>query len=201
MNRTRMILSAAALAAALALPATAFSGAVAGAAVVTKPGAAVAWATPVTATANGTVTITVACASPDAAAATLAGRPLRMQVLIPMDAAAREGEFASTVRLPARLRPRAYSVLVTCSDGSTAAARLRVVTVRTARDLAAARRAATAPAPPWSPVSTALGIGGVALMAVGAVAGGSALALRRRARPRSRSTAVRRGRTPTLPAP
>jgi len=146
-------------------------------------GAAAAEVQPTTATPDGSVRFMVSCASLDTAAATLLAQPLGMAALIPMNAAPMEGDFVVTVRLPSGIRPGRYHPRVECSDGTSAVATLWVESVQAA---AAARAAAAservAAATPTSPVNAGLAAGGVALMAVGALAGGSALALRRRVR-------------------
>jgi hypothetical protein len=128
---------------------------------------------------------TVSCASLDTAAATLLGQPLGLPALIPMDAAAMEGDFVVAVRLPSDVRPGRYRPRIECSDGTSATVALRVESVQAAAAAgAAAVSARTAAATPTSPVGAGLAAGGIALMAVGALAGGSALALRRRVRAR-----------------
>jgi hypothetical protein len=145
--------------------------------------AAIATARPAPAVPGSLVSFTVSCANLDTAAATLLGRPLGLPALIPLNAAPLQGDFALSVRLPSSLRPGVYRPLVECSDGTSASVGLRVESVRAAaaaRAAAASERAAAAT--PTSPVSTGLAVGGLALMAIGAVAGGSALALLRRIR-------------------
>jgi hypothetical protein len=146
-------------------------------------GAAAAAVQPTTATPGGSVRFTVSCASLDTAAATLLAQPLGVAALIPMNAAPMEGDFVVTVRLPTGIRPGRYRPRVECSDGSSAVATLSVESAQAAaaaRAAAASERAAAAAS--TSPVNAGLAAGGVALMAVGALAGGSALALRRRVR-------------------
>ncbi len=171
-------LGCAALATAMLLPATAARASAPGPA-----GTAAAAVKPAMATPGGSVQFTVSCASLDTAAATLLAQPLGIQPLIAMNAAAMEGDFVVTVRLPSGIRPGRYRPRIECSDGSSAVATLWVESVQAAaaaRAAAASERAAAAT--PTSPVSAGLAVGGVALMAVGALAGGSALALRRRVR-------------------
>jgi hypothetical protein len=138
---------------------------------------------PMPAIPGGLATFTVSCASLDTAAATLLGQPLGLPALIPMNAAAREGDFIVSVQLPSGVRPGNYRPRVDCSDGTTATVAMRVESVQAA---AAARAAAAsereAAATPTSPLSAGLAVGGVVLMAIGALTGGSALALRRRVR-------------------
>jgi hypothetical protein len=173
---TTAALGAAGLTAVALLPATAVWA--------SGPGAAGATAAvqPTTATPGSLVTVTVSCASLDTAAATLLAQSLGIAALVPMNAAAMEGDFVVTVRLPSGIRPGGYRLRIDCSDGSSAVAALRVESVQAA---AAARAAAAservAAAAPTAPVRAGLAAGGVALMGVGALAGGSALALRRRA--------------------
>jgi hypothetical protein len=134
-------------------------------------------------TPGGLVTVTVSCASPTTSAATLLGQPLGLPPFIAMNAAAREGDFVVTVRVSSGVRPARYHPRILCSDGTSTAAQLRVESARAAAaaraGAASARAAADAPT---SPVNAGLAAGGVVLMAVGALAGGSALALRRRVR-------------------
>jgi hypothetical protein len=171
-------LGLAALATAVLLPATA--------ARASSPGPADATAAavqPTTATPGESVRFTVSCASLDTAAATLLAQPLGIAALIPMNAAPEEGDFVVTVRLPSGIRPGRYRPRIQCSDGTSALATLWVQSVQAAaaaRAAAASERAAAAT--PTSSVRAGLAAGGVALMAVGALAGGSALALRRRVR-------------------
>lgn len=175
---TAAALGSAALATATVLPATAAQASGPGPA-----GAAAAVVQPATATPGGSVRFTVSCASLDTAAATLLAQPLGIARLIPMSAAALEGDFVVTVRLPSAIRPGRYRLRVECTDGTSAAATLWVESVQAAaaaRAAAASERAAAAA--PTSPVRAGLAAGGVALMALGALAGGSALALRRRVR-------------------
>ncbi len=175
---TAAALGTAALATAVLLPATAARASAPGPA-----GTTAAAVQPTTVTPGGSVSVTVSCASLDTAAATLLGQPLGLPVLIPMNAAAMEGDFVVTVRLPSGIRPGRYLPRIECSDGTSAVAALRVESVQAAaatRAAEASERAAAAT--PTSPVSAGLAAGGVALMAVGALAGGSALALRHRVR-------------------
>lgn len=130
------------------------------------------------------VRFTVSCASLDTAAATLLGQQVGLPALTPMNAAPMEGDFVVTVRLPSSVRPGSYRPRIACSDGTSATVALRIESVRAAaaaQAAAASERAAAAA--PTSPVTAGLAAGGVALMAVGALAGGSALALRRRVQP------------------
>jgi hypothetical protein len=173
---TAAALGTAALATAVLLPTTA--------AQASAPGPADATAAavqPATATPGASVRFTVSCASLDTAAATLLAQPLGIAALIPMNAAAVEGDFVVTVGLPSGIRPGRYRPRIECSDGTSAVVTLEVQSVQAAaaaRAAAASERAAAAT--PTSPVNAGLAAGGVALMAVGALAGGSALALRRR---------------------
>lgn len=171
-------LGIAALATAVLLPATAAQASAPGPA-----GVAEVAVQPATATPGGSVRFTVSCASLDAAAAMLLAQSLGRPAPIPMNAAAMEGDFVVTVRLPPGIRPGRYRARVDCSDGTSAVATLWVESdqaAAAARATAASDRAAAAA--PTSPVRAGLAAGGVVLMAVGAIAGGSALALRRRIR-------------------
>ncbi|MGH3305837.1 MAG: hypothetical protein ACRDOK_30100, partial [Streptosporangiaceae bacterium] len=94
---------------------------------------------PVTAVPGRLVSFTVSCAGLDTAAATLLGQPLGLPALIPMNAAAMEGDFVLTVRLPSGVRPGGYRPRIACSDGTSATVALRVESVQAA---AAARAAA-----------------------------------------------------------
>jgi len=138
---------------------------------------------PTTAAPDQWVTFTVSCASLNTAAAMLLGQPLGLPALIAMDAAAMDGDFVVSVQLPPTVRPGRYRPRIECSDGTSAAVALRVESRQAAAAAAAAaageRAAAATPA---SGVGAGLAAGGIALMAVGAVAGGSALALRRSVR-------------------
>jgi hypothetical protein len=167
-----------------AVPAAVLGPAIAARASAPGPaGATAAAVQPATATPGAPVRFTVSCASLDTAAATLLAQPIGMAALIPMNAAAVEGDFVITVRLPAGIRPGRYRPRIECSDGTSTVATLRVESIQAAaaaRAAAASERAAAAT--PTSPVSAGLAAGGVALMAVGALAGGSALALRGRVR-------------------
>lgn len=166
MHRTVVL----ALAGAAGLPAAALMAAAgAEAAVTSTPGGTTASVAPATAIAGSAATFSVSCARLDAAAATLLGGPLGLPTLIPMDAAARQGDFVITLQLPVRTRPGRYHVRIACSDGTSATVGLAVESAAAA----AASRAAAAAGP--APVTTALTIGGLALMAVGAVSGGIAL--------------------------
>jgi hypothetical protein len=180
---TRLGLAAAAALAAASLSSVLLPAAAARASAPGSAGATVAAVQPATTTPGGPVMFTVSCASLDTAAATLLGQPLGLAPLIPMNAAAMEGDFVVTVRLPSGIRPGRYQPRIECSDGTSATVPLRVESVRAAAAAsAAAASGRAAAAAPISPVAAGLAAGGVALMAVGALAGGSALALRRRVR-------------------
>jgi hypothetical protein len=158
------------LAAAAMVPAVLLGAPEASATVASPPGPAVASATPALATPGSTVTFTVSCASLDTPAATLLGQPLGLPALIPLEAAASQGDFVRTLRLAASTKPGRYRPRIDCSDGTWASVALRVESRREA-----ATRAADAASPASAPMSTGLAAAGVALMAVGAVAGGVAL--------------------------
>ena len=176
-------LAAAVLAAAMLLPGTVLLPATAARASGPGPAATTASVRPTPAVPGGLARFTVSCASLGTAAATLLGRPLGLTVLVPMNAAATEGDFVLTVRLPSRVRPGSYRPRIECSDGTSATVALRVESVQAAAAArAAAASASAAAATPGSPVSAGLAAGGIALMAVGALAGGYALAVRRRVR-------------------
>jgi hypothetical protein len=129
------------------------------------------------------VQFTVSCASLDTAAATLLGQSLGLSPLIPMNAAPMEGDFVVTVQLPSGIRPGRYRPVIECSDGTSATPVLQVESVQAAAAAsAAAASERAAAATPISPLGAGLAAGGVLLMALGALAGGRALALRRRVR-------------------
>jgi hypothetical protein len=166
----RTILLALAGAAGVAAVLMAAAGAQAG--VMSPPDATTASVAPATTTPGGAATFSVSCATLDAAAATLQGGSLGLPALIPMNAAADEGDFVVTLRLPADTKPGGHRVRIVCSDGTSATVPLRVESARAAA-AAAANRAGAIAGP--APATMALAAGGLALMIVGAVSGGIAL--------------------------
>jgi hypothetical protein len=128
--------------------------------------------TPSTTTGGARVIFTVSCASPDTASATLFGTTLGLPEQIPMQAGASGGDFVAAVTLPSDLAPGTYQPNIDCSDGTSATATLRVTA------LPAEGGAQTGEGATSTQTNTGLSAGGLALIAVGAVAGG--IALRRR---------------------
>ena len=132
----------------------------------------VASVAPAGVTPGATVTFTVTCASATAASATLSGQSLGLPAQIQMDADARAGQFSIRVALPGSIRPGTYHPRLTCADGTSARAVLRV------SELAAAVGPAAGSGASSNATNAALTVGGLALIGVGAVAGG--IAIRRR---------------------
>jgi hypothetical protein len=133
--------------------------------VANSPGSALASAVPSTAIPAGRVTFAVSCASPSATAATLAGRTLGLTSHIQMQPSSAAGEFTVSVILPGSIRPGTYYPSLRCSDGTSATARLLVPAFATGAQGGGAR-------------STAITVGGLVLLAIGAVS--CCIALRRR---------------------
>jgi hypothetical protein len=129
---------------------------------------------PSSATPGSSVTFQVFCASLDTSSATLFGTTLGLPEQIPMDKeSGNDGTFSATVTLPSSIQPGTYTPDMDCSDGSSATATLKVtalpspgVGVQTGDGTTSTR------------TNTGLAEIGVALVAVGAVAG--AIALRRK---------------------
>lgn len=157
---------------------TAGAASAAGAAGAAGEASPVASADPASAAPGAAVTFTVSCGS-TTASATLLGQPLGLAAQIPMEAATVAGEFSVAVNLPGTIRTGTYHPQVTCSDGTSARATVKVSEVTAA----AVRTHSEAGS---SAANTGLMVGGVVLIGIGAVAGG--LAIRRRASERSRST-------------
>lgn len=148
------------------------------AATAVQHGAAVAVATPSTVAAGTTVTLQVRCSSHQATSATLSGTTLGLPTQIPMNSQpSGGGVFTATVTLPGSIRPGAVHPAIDCSDGSSATASVRVTTIASSADVQTSADSTSAAA------NTSLSAAGLALIAVGAVAGG--LALRRRSGTRS----------------
>jgi hypothetical protein len=139
---------------------------------VSLPGSdsASATATPSTAGPGGTVTFAITCASTGASSATLFGTPISLPERIPMNNDG-GGLFSVTVSLPAGIEPGHYHPDMDCSDGSSARAFLRVTGFPSGGAQTGDGTTATA---------TDNGVAGLglAMIAVGAVAGG--IGLRRR---------------------
>jgi hypothetical protein len=142
-----------------------------------QPGAAVAFANPSTVTAGTSVTFQVTCGSLQATSATLFGTTLGLPQQIPMNKESNDDAFAVTVTLPSSIRPGTYKPDIDCSDGSSAAATLHVTAMPSGGG------AETGDGTTSSATNTGLSAGGLALIAIGAVAGG--IALRRRSNTRS----------------
>jgi len=148
------------------------------AATAVQRGAAVAVATPSTVTAGTTVTLQVTCGSRQATSATLSGTTLGLPAQIPMNSQpSGGGVFAVTVTLPGSIRPGTVHPAIACSDGSSAIAGLRVTAMPSSADAQAGDVTTSAA------TNASLSAAGVALIAIGAVAGG--IALRRRTNTRS----------------
>jgi hypothetical protein len=137
----------------------------------------VASADPASAAPGAAVTITASCGNATASA-TLLGQPLGLAAQIAMDAGTAPGQFSTSVTLPDSIRLGTYHPQVSCSDGTSAQATLRVTEV-TAADVRTGSGAGS------SAANTGLMVGGLVLIAIGAIAGG--IAIRRRASERSRS--------------
>ncbi len=136
-------------------------------------GAAVAVATPSTVVAGTTVTLQVTCGNPQATSATLSGTTLGLPAQIPMNSLpSGGGVFTVTVTLPGSIRPGVVHPAIDCSDGSSATASVRV----TAMPISVGAQAGAGTTS--AATNASLSAAGLALIAVGAVAGG--LALRRR---------------------
>jgi hypothetical protein len=144
----------------------------ASAAVTNPPGNASAFAAPSTATADTAVTFQITCVSLDAAAATLFGTTIGLPERIPMDKTSNDGVFSVTVTLPHDIGAGSYHPDMDCDDGSSATASLQVTAIP------GGGGAQTGDGTTSTATNTGLAAGGLALIAVGAVAGG--IALRRR---------------------
>jgi hypothetical protein len=141
-------------------------------------GAAVAVATPSAVTAGTAITLQVTCGSPQATSATLSGTALGLPAQIPMNSEpSGGGMFTVTVTLPGSIRRGTFRPVIDCSDGSSAAAGVRV----TAMPLSAGAQAGDGTTSTGA--NMGLSAAGLALIAIGAVAG--AFALRRRSGTRS----------------
>jgi hypothetical protein len=141
-----------------------------------EPGAAVASASPSTLTAGTAVAFRVTCGSLQATSATLFGTTLGLPQQIPMTKGSGGDVFSVTVTLPSTIQPGTYNPDIDCSDGSSAVATLHVTAMPSGG-------AQTGDGTTSTTTDTGLSAGGLALIAVGAVAGG--IALRRRSSNRS----------------
>jgi len=135
-------------------------------------GGASATADPSTATPGTAVTFQVFCASLTASSATFFGTTLGLPQQIPMDKESGGGVFSITVTLPGSLLPGTYHPDIDCSDGSSASARLKVT------PFPSHGGAATGDGTTATQTNSGLAVGGLALIGVGAIAGG--IAMRRR---------------------
>jgi hypothetical protein len=141
------------------------------------PGSAVAFASPSTVTPGTAVTFQVTCGSLQATSATLFGTTLGLPQQIPMTKESGADVFTVTVTLPSTIRPATYNPDIDCSDGSPAVAALHVTAMPSGGG------AETGSGTASTATDTGLSAGVLALIAVGAVAGG--VALRRRSSGRS----------------
>jgi hypothetical protein len=136
------------------------------------PGAAVAFASPSSVTPGTAVTFQVTCGSLQATSATLFGTTLGLPEQIPMTKGASGDVFSVTVTLPASIRPATYNPDIDCSDGSSAVATLHVTAMPSGGG------AETGDGTTSTTTDAGLSVGGLALIAGGAVVAG--LVLRRR---------------------
>jgi len=147
------------------------------AATTSQPGGAVAVARPSTVTPGTAVTFQVTCGSLQATSATLFGTTLGLPEQIPMNKESNDDVFTVTVTLPSSTQPGTYNPDIDCSDGSSAVATLHVTAMPSGGG------AQTGDGTTSTTTNTGLSAGGLALIAIGAVAGG--IALRRRSTTRS----------------
>jgi|HubBroStandDraft_4_1064222.scaffolds.fasta_scaffold223318_2 hypothetical protein len=140
----------------------------------TTASSATATATPSTAGPGGTVTFAITCASTGASSATLFGSPISLPERIPMNNDG-GGLFSVTVSLPAGLEPGRYHPDMDCSDGSSARAFLHVTGFPSGG-------AQTGDGTTATETDSGLAALGLAMIAVGAVAGGIGLRRRQSAR-------------------
>jgi hypothetical protein len=136
------------------------------------PGDASASADPARATPGTGITFQVTCAALDASSATFVGTTLGLPEQIPMDKESGDGVFSVTVTLPGNIEPGTYHPDIDCNDGSSATVRLTVTA------LPGQGGAQTGDGTTSTQTNTGLATVGLALIAVGAVAGG--IAVRRR---------------------
>lgn len=141
-----------------------------------SPGAS-ATADPSTATPGTSVTFQVFCTSLTASSATFFGTTLGLPQQIPMEKESGGGVFSVTVTLPGNILPAVYHPDIDCSDGSSASARIKVT------PFPSQGGAATGDGTTSTQTNNGLAYGGLALIGIGAVAGG--IAVRRRSTRRS----------------
>jgi hypothetical protein len=146
------------------------------AAVANSPGGAIGVVTPSSAAPGSQVTFAVSCVSSGASSATLFGSVLGLPEHVPMDNGLHAGTFAITVTLPANIKPGTYSPEMDCSDGSTGNATLTVTATMPAHGGVETGDGTTS-----TQTNTGLAAAGLALIGLGAVAGGIALRRRRNA--------------------
>lgn len=133
-------------------------------------------ASPSTVSPGGKVTFTVDCGGP-AAEATLFGTTLGLPEQIPMTPGITPGDFSVTVTIPGDTAAGSYNPGVDCSNNSSTTISLQV------ENLPAAGGAQTGDGATATTTNGTLALGGLALIAGGAVTGGFAMR-RRKVRPR-----------------
>jgi hypothetical protein len=138
-------------------------------AAVANPPGATGSVNPSTATPGTQVTFQVFCSSLNAASATLFGTTLGLPEQIPMNKGSVGGVFTITVTLPSSIQPGTYTPDMDCSDGSSATVSLMVT------ELPSPGGAQTGDGTTSTQTNTGLAAAGLALISVGAVAGGIAL--------------------------
>lgn len=131
-----------------------------------------ATADPSTATPGTAVTFQVFCTSLTASSATFLGATLGLPSQIPMDKETGGGVFTITVTLPGNIQPGVYHPDIDCSDGSSASTRLNVT------PFPSHGGAATGDGTTSTENNGGLAVAGLALIGVGAVAGGIAMGRR-----------------------
>jgi hypothetical protein len=136
-----------------------------------SPGAS-ATAVPSPATPGAAVTFQVFCTSLAAGSATFFGATLGLPSQIPMDKESGGGVFSITVTLPGSIQPGVYHPDIDCSDGSSAPARLNVTAFQSQGG------AATGDGTTSTESNGGLAFAGLALIGIGAVAGGIAMGRR-----------------------
>jgi hypothetical protein len=131
-----------------------------------------ATADPSTATPGTSVTFQVFCNSLTASSATFVGTTLGLPSQIPMNKELGGGVFSITVTLPGNILPGVFHPDIDCSDGSSATARIKVT------PFPSQGGAATGDGTTATQTDNGMAYGGLALIGIGAVAGG--IAVRRR---------------------
>lgn len=133
-----------------------------------SPSGATAAVNPTRATPGSQVTFAVSCASTQASSATLFGTTLGLPDRIPMTKGAVSGDFVITVTLPGTIAPGSYTPDIDCSDGSSGSATLTVSAVP------ASGGAQTGDGTTSAQTNSGVAIGGLALIATGAISAGIA---------------------------